>query len=324
MGPDFEAPKWEAIQEETCCPLCDYNLRGLIEPRCPECGYSFAWPDLLDPSRRLHPYLFEHHPERRLWSFRRTLAAGLRPRRFWKALHPAQPSYPRRLILYWALAVLPMLLTAAANVGGLAISIRRENLPARASEKALLTNPRYAAIFRSTIQQYGSLDKYLDKFYPVDWRLVFRATFAYGESLVGLCLPALFTIAWPWLTLFALMIFQISMRRARVRGAHILRCTCYSSDIGFWLGLAIIPVALIWAWVQPTTITGSGRFLRTVSYEFYGCILALLVFNYRLLIAYRSYLRFPRSIAVIVATQIIAFLALLTLLILTMLLFTEQ
>ena len=60
---------WDTISEEILCPLCDYNLRGLIQPRCPECGYRFEWQGLLDPKYRLHPYLFEHHPERNFRSF---------------------------------------------------------------------------------------------------------------------------------------------------------------------------------------------------------------------------------------------------------------
>ena len=41
-------PDWSAITETIRCPLCDYDLRGLIEPRCPECGYQFVWPEVLD------------------------------------------------------------------------------------------------------------------------------------------------------------------------------------------------------------------------------------------------------------------------------------
>ena len=60
------------------CPLCGYSLRGLAaavphEPRCPECGYSFEWFGLLQAREFHHPYLFEHHPRRNLWSFARTL-----------------------------------------------------------------------------------------------------------------------------------------------------------------------------------------------------------------------------------------------------------
>src|SRR4051812_10360519 len=83
------------------CPLCGYDLRGLTEARCPECGYGFAWEELRDPTRRLHAYLFEHHAERNVWSFGRTVVGGLLPGRFWGRVFPTQPSNIRRLVLYW-------------------------------------------------------------------------------------------------------------------------------------------------------------------------------------------------------------------------------
>ena len=76
--------------------MCDYDLRAQVEPRCPECGYRFDFDELRDPARRLHPYLFEHHPESNTWSFIRTLVGGLLPGRFWRALLPVQPSRPNR------------------------------------------------------------------------------------------------------------------------------------------------------------------------------------------------------------------------------------
>jgi hypothetical protein len=54
-------PDWSAIGETIRCPLCGYDLRGLPQPRCPECGRTFEWADLLDPASRRHPYLFEQH-----------------------------------------------------------------------------------------------------------------------------------------------------------------------------------------------------------------------------------------------------------------------
>ena len=90
VGPVWR-PDWSAIHEDVLCPLCDYNLRTLVEPRCPECGYTFEWRDLLDPARRVHPYLFEHHPRRNAWSFVRTAVNGLSPLSFWSSLRPASP-----------------------------------------------------------------------------------------------------------------------------------------------------------------------------------------------------------------------------------------
>lgn len=76
-------PDWSQVEYDVNCPLCDYNLRGLVEPRCPECGFRFVWSEVLDPVRRKHPYLFEHHPRTWFRSFWKTLWAGWRPRRFW-------------------------------------------------------------------------------------------------------------------------------------------------------------------------------------------------------------------------------------------------
>jgi hypothetical protein len=108
-------PDWTAINREILCPLCGYNLRGLIEPRCPECGYRFDWHALLNPPPR-HPYLFEHHPDRNVRSFFHTLVAGLRPRRFWKELQPIHAPRLLRLILYWLLATALMPLAALPEI----------------------------------------------------------------------------------------------------------------------------------------------------------------------------------------------------------------
>ena len=40
-------PDWDSIPDEILCPLCEYNLRGIPEPRCPECGFKFEWDEVL-------------------------------------------------------------------------------------------------------------------------------------------------------------------------------------------------------------------------------------------------------------------------------------
>ena len=99
-----DQPDWSRIDKQIHCLMCGYNLRGLTEPRCPECGCTFTWPEMLDPSLRVHPYLFEHHPERNVRSFCQTAIGGWRPHRFWTRLDVLQPSRPRRLVLYWFIA----------------------------------------------------------------------------------------------------------------------------------------------------------------------------------------------------------------------------
>src|SRR4051794_40302676 len=75
------APDWSALDAPAVvCPLCEYNLHGLAEPRCPECGYRFTWRGLIEQRGLEHPYLFEHHARRRpVGSFLHTLIATARP-----------------------------------------------------------------------------------------------------------------------------------------------------------------------------------------------------------------------------------------------------
>ena len=91
-------PDWSTIEHEIHCPLCDYNLYGLIEPRCPECGYPFEWSVMLDPAAGVHPYLVEHHTDRFVRSFVATALGAMRPTRFWRSLHPIQRPRPRVLL----------------------------------------------------------------------------------------------------------------------------------------------------------------------------------------------------------------------------------
>src|SRR5690242_4053550 len=104
-----------ALDRDILCPLCQYNMRGLGEPRCPECGYRFTWDEILDPARGFHPFLFEHHPQRNLWSWCRTLFAGLLPSRFWRTMHPVQRIEARRLKRYWLITLIPLALLLAAS-----------------------------------------------------------------------------------------------------------------------------------------------------------------------------------------------------------------
>src|SRR5437773_3061592 len=109
-------PDWSKISTEIICPLCDYNLRGLEKPRCPECGCRFSWWEVLDPSRKVHPYLYEHHPEHGFRTFWKTAAATMLPTMFWRKLLPGYHTRPWRLILY-AFAVLALILMPLVSIG---------------------------------------------------------------------------------------------------------------------------------------------------------------------------------------------------------------
>lgn len=309
-----------SARDDVRCPLCEYDLRGLIDPRCPECGYSFAWSDLTDPSRRLHRYLFEHHPERNLWSFGRTLLGGLRPRRFWRSLLPAQPSSVRRLLFYSCITA--SLLTAVV-VGHYALwfaQFRAKVESDRAiASKGISSDPESMAW---VTRQYGSLKQYFDQVYPLppDSRFYDIARGEEGQwaaYLTGVWL------AWPWLTFVTLLLFRFSMRRARIKPVHVLRCVLYSFDAVLWFGLvAACALALRawWSWngapdllelpAPPIPRTEPFGYRRNIVADtlFWFGLALLLVASYRLASAFRHYLRFDHPIATVLCAQVIVLL----------------
>lgn len=267
-------PEQVAPQEDCRCPLCEYDLRGLNDSRCPECGYSFTWDELRDPTRRFHPYLFEHHPRRNGWSFLRTLTMGLLPRRFWSTLYPTQPSRPARLVAYWALCGLPLFVAAAAYAW-------------------LMVYNLLTAMRGWLAQPWNRVEPHQVAIWAVYWDI-------HGGGLVLISFACL---AWPWLTLGALMVFQVSLRRARLRSSHVLRCVLYSGDVCFWCAAPLALVVLFaWAgqrWPPRSYLDLPALVLPAV---------LLLWMSYRLWTAYRLYLRFHHALATILASQAIVVL----------------
>ena len=263
------APDSPVLHEDVACPLCEYNLRGLTEPRCPECGYAFSWPELTDPTRRRHPFLFEHHADRNLRSFLRTLWAGLRPARFWRSLSPAQPSFPGRLAKYVA-AVLALM---------------------------AVTGPLAVVIYLATMLQMSQVTLRWRSAWDVAWDSVASSLLTIGA----------YYVLWAAGTFGALLVFRISMRRARIRPVHVARCVVYSFDAGLWATLLVLAAALAGiATMMVTGARGPGPIVAgltvSVPYVLFGVVF------YRLTAAYRHYLRFDRPFLTILASQVIAWL----------------
>jgi hypothetical protein len=294
-------PDWAAIRDDVRCPLCDYELRGLVEPRCPECGYGFDWLDLTDPAKRAHPYLFEHHPRRNIWSFARTYLSGLRPRRFWSSLRPSQPSRPGRLLLYWLLATLLLPVSYAALVLRTAVANAPDHRRRRDVELAYQAHPSRAL----SPAQRAYVEAWVDERYPPIFSFAYVRhvyDFHYAYWIDKHVEVAVLYVAWPWLTLTVMLIFRASMRRAGVRTVHVFRCALYCCDAGLWLGTAAVlgtPVM-----VQALDL---GRY---ISYR--DVAVAALAFApvtaWRLSAAYRHYLQLDHPVATAAAVQVIVVL----------------
>jgi len=263
---------WDAARGDVQCPLCEYDLRGLVEPRCPECGYAFTWPDVTDPARRLHPYLFEHHPERNAWSFVQTLLGGLFPTEFWSTLYPTQPSRPGRLIAYWVLCTIPLFVLAMLHVW---------------------------LIVTGTLWQSR-----LSGFANVDLARLMHWSADYDVRAGALGILSVLCLVWSWATVAALLVFQASMRRARVRSTHVLRCVLYSADVSLWLAAPVgVAMLLTWGpggWPPRNPLDALSGFVATGLW---------MLLTFRLFKAYQLYLRFDHALVTILASQVILGLA---------------
>ncbi len=83
------------------CPHCEYNLRGLIEPRCPECG------EIFDPYKVLHDFRETQPPLPIFWVIRNVYR---HPLEFWRLQQVRRSRGPTRVQLFSALLYLPTLL----------------------------------------------------------------------------------------------------------------------------------------------------------------------------------------------------------------------
>ena len=240
---------------ELACPLCGYSLRGLTEPRCPECGFAFTWAELLDERRDRHPYLFEHarrpaeSPTRAL--VRTALRAGLRPWRFWRDVSPTNPVRVRRLVAYWVLLSGPLVLLAAAGVAARAWANAGHYATWRASYLPVPGRPGEFRELGWTATTPTTPQDYLDRWFPHPWTARFWAM-QFHESrwperpLAGIAVMA---AAWPWLTAGVSVVFRRSMRRVRIDARHALRTAVYAGTVGvsgLVVGLVVLgPVAVL-------------------------------------------------------------------------------
>jgi hypothetical protein len=291
-------PDWSAIGRDILCPLCDYNLRGLVEPRCPECGHQFNWKQMLDAEAQRHPYLFEHQPQRNFWSFFQTLRASLfQPGRFWTKLLPIHQPNRRRLVLYWMIVgIISLVCFAPAPI------VRVGTYYQLYASQAQMRQSRVFVSYRPTrpsqlVVRTGPP--------PSMGQVLLEAL---RSNPADLLMPVFFLL-WPAVTLAALMVYRISMRRARIHSVHVLRCVIYSADANILAGLLVAATTFLLPrygpadrWYFFSTLWGVNPSLLL------AILVALILLTYRLSLAYQRYLRFPHAVGVVAASQFIVFL----------------
>jgi hypothetical protein len=281
-------------ERELHCPICDYNLRGLPDPRCPECGFAFQWDDLVREQPPF-PHFFEtsraHHPR----AFLHTLFRSAIALQFWRALHPALKPRARRIALFGIIAI-AFGLFASMLVGGAPIyDYARWNLERREfilSNYQHPTNSENEAYATQLAKPFGSVEQYVDWAYPRLSSIQFWKRAIYVDRS-GTLLPAI-VVGWPVLTFLALMIFRVSLLHARISPAHVLRCTTYSADIVAWLVPLLVLILPAFFYVGTEHVLWSG----------YLPLVLLVLLSTRVMIAYQLYLRIKRGLAMVISSQI--------------------
>ncbi len=243
-----------------------------------------------------HPYLFDVRRRRPFRALTETFVTGFQPSRFWSSVPLELRPVPRRLVLYCLiLAALPT--AALFTLGAQRVASKMWNRPAERLQ--LLQRVTVNNSWRSN--GWTSAQALVDQVYPPIWSRKFNRETRdrvrdEGEGQVNaLCA----TLAWPWLTLSALMLFRWSMRRARVRPAHVLRCCVYACD---WA--VLVPLALV-AFVGRGVVRDWTNLAPSEALPIFAATIIGALTTYRLGVAYRTYLRFDRPFLTALAAQLI-------------------
>jgi ribosomal protein L37E len=275
----------EAIPlEELLCPKCGYHLYGLSDTRCPECGETFTWEQALEDYYRRRRPLFEYHwRDRPLRSFARSWVLALRPKKLWMVVDLHDP--PR---------VGPLLCMAAV---GLALAALGTAI--MSGSTLWLANRGFSMYWGSWPPRLAELPGYLRS------QLLNPVTYA---RFVGLAV-------WWLSSLAALMIFQQSMRLAKVRPGHVVRVWIFSVVL-----LSSTAIAAAWLTtlvclmlMMTASAAAPPRPYQWMAVPFYGFCFLYLPIVWSIRQSYRLYLRIPHSAGVAIASQIIAVLSALAL-----------
>lgn len=210
------------------CPRCGYDFTGTVvtwttscplDGRCTECGYELNWSEVFVASE--HPWLFEYHwrrnPIRRLVL---TILNALRPRRFWGSVRLTDPVYLRPAMIIGAVCLL---------LGLTAVVVSETH------GRNSINSMWFSGAPSSTGLRYW-LELIWEVILDLPRRLFDRVP---GLAVVLFTMPLLFVMV------------PVTLRRAKVRGAHVLRIWMYSlawpACVGaLWLGCELLTEIFDW------------------------------------------------------------------------------
>jgi hypothetical protein len=250
------APDWSALETDLRCPRCDYNLRMLTLPRCPECGLEFDWAELIAATARERECpIFEYQWRRRpVQSFLFTIWLAVQPWRLWRAIKLEFEPQLGALAALAAAAIVGMFLCSAA----------------------IRFSWQLAAVYK-----FGNPRG----FWVVLHGIVDRS------ALLGVLQTRIAPLL---IVLAAIAVYRFTLVRFRIRFVHLVRIAVLSWTGWIWAGTLIgFPIYLL-SIILLLTTSAKQRYLpswtddglRVVSFGIYFVSLAL---------AFRRYLRLRRA-----------------------------
>jgi hypothetical protein len=297
---------------ELLCPLCEYNLRGLSEPRCPECGHRFDWDALRESVTTKHLYLFEQNRGKK--AFFRTWSNSLWPRRFWGELRTTHDPNQDRLMKYGAIQTLCAIALLFMPVCAMLVQGILRIQAARAAWVVRVNSGAPPAFISQMLARYGSIQNAAAATFP--YRDLFRDFLPYAPAspyspvrCVGISMIEIILL-WPALTYLTLMFYREVLRHAKIRRVHVLRVAIYSAAPLVFVGPLMSIVWLINDTSWPAFFDFFG-WLPTSAVLIELLLMAML--SYRVVAACRLYLRLPLLNIGAVLTQMLVWLALIRL-----------
>jgi len=264
--------------EQLKCMSCGYHLYGLKVPRCPECGKEFTWDEALANYHRQRKPLFEYQwrtkPVRSLFY---TWWLALRPKKLWTTMEIHDPVRVRSLLA-----------SALVLSAGVALAIWMA-FAIQACWVISLVYPRSWQVQRGISF------------------LVFLSDNLWGslESFWLIIIISCYVSSWMLSLLAALLTFQQSMYRLRIRVPHIL-CVAVYASIPLWVGIVVLG-SLFSFWDGPV------KYFGVVQRGQIGIGIPILVvtlyYSLRSVsLAYRDYLHMHHPWAVAISAHAIALL----------------
>lgn len=318
--------------DDLACPLCGYDLRGLPEHRCPECGHAFDPDELRRAKLEKREWFYEHATRRRGRAFLATAVRTLRPLRFWTRVAASTAIVPSRL-KWWARSwILIVVLTIAFSF---AASVLSSYVQMNTIRRTPPPGGRTFVIGGQTYVQPANTGTFW--IVPSVNQLTLESAIERTavRSMAWRDVPlAAAVFAWPVAAVLALQLFGITLRRAGIRRGHLWRCVLYpwpmvalpmvfltaasfSADINqpnFYNSpaQAIVPAGV------PPLVWQIGGVLGFTPTMLLGLFATIALSTIHLTAAHLRYLRLPQAALQALLVQTVAWLSILAVIYITL------